>query len=272
MYTLKRTLLFGLLFGLPLLFSVTASAAPPAKLIPFWNDHSPSSRLTPDHGVWQTLLDTYLIDEHPSGIFRFDYQNVSEEDEKKLLNYVAYLQQLDPRQLNKARQKAYWINLYNATIVLYVVLSNTDDSLPRVDRGEFWTTNRFNIALQDLSFNDIEHGILRPIFQDERIHFVLTRAALGSANLPAVAFTAENMEEQLDKAAREFVNHPRGLAFNDEGDAQLSRVFKWYQRDFGSNNDELKGYLKKYVDEDKARRLDRSKKLRYQFDWSLNKP
>lgn len=272
MTTLQRAIWLVMLVGLPFIFSAVVSAAPPAKTIPFWDDHSSSSRLTPNHGAWQELLDTYLVNQHPSGIARFDYASVSDEDEKKLLNYVAYLQQLDPRQLNKARQKAYWINLYNATIVLYVVLSGTDDSLPRVDRGEFWTTKRFTVALQDLSFNDIEHGILRPIFQDERIHFALTRAALGSANLAAKAFTAENTEELLEDAARQFVNHPRGLAFNEENEIELSRVFKWYDRDFGRNNNELKSYIKKYVDENTARRLDRSNKIRYQFDWSLNKP
>lgn len=270
MHNIKRGFWFGFI-ALWFAAATNAFAAPQVRPINFWDDATPTSKLVPDHSAWQAILDKYLIDEHPSGIHRFDYNNVSAEDERKLLEYLRYLQQLDPRQLRRDRQKAYWLNLYNATLVLYIVVREPVDSIRNLNRGKFWDAKRFNIALQELSFNDIEHGILRPFFQDERIHFALCRASLGSANLSAQAYTAENLEAQLDEAARSFVNHSRAVRVQDD-EVVLSRMFKWNQEDFGANNQEVKSYLKQYLPPDTAEKIDQTTRVRYQFNWSLNGP
>ena len=246
-------------------------ATPKAKTLPFWDDSEPSSGLTPDHSRWQNLLDKFLNAEHPSGIYRLDYDAFSDADEKALREYLAYLQQLDPRQLSKGRQKAYWLNLYNATMVLIVVVSQPSESIRTVDRKNLWVAERFNIAGQKLSLDNIVHGILRPLFKDERIHFVLNRATLGSANISPLAYTGDNVEELMEQAARDFLQHPRAVDFSDDG-LVLSRLFVWYKSDFGSNVTELKNYLKQYQSPELAEKIEASKRVSYQYDWSLNKP
>jgi len=262
-------------FGVALLLmsfaSAKAVAAPQAEAIPFWNDFEANSGLKLDHSNWQELLDTYVRVNDPSGVHRFDYDSVTPEDQRKLRDYLNYLQKLDPRQLTKARQKAYWLNLYNATIVLIVVVSKPQKTIRSVDRDRLWIAQRFNITLQSLSFNNIEHGVLRPLFNDARIHFALNRATLGSGNISPLAYTAENVEQQLEDAARAFLAHPRALSFAKD-DLVLSRMFKWYESDFGENLQELKNYLKRYVSPEVARKLDLTTDVRYQYDWSLNKP
>lgn len=271
MQTNKLNLFLGLILVMIFTSSETAHAKQEAKLISFWDDRVADSQLKPNHSAWQTLLDNYLIDEHPTGIFRFDYDAVTPDDQLNLFGYVDYLQQLDPRQLNSERQKAYWLNLYNATLVLYVVVSEPTNSIRNLNRSNFWDSKRFTIAQQVLSFNDIEHGILRPLFKDPRIHFALNRAALGSANLSAQAYTAENLDDMLDNAARGFIDHPRALDVSDD-ELRLSRVFKWYQSDFGDNTEEVMEYLKQYLSADTVAKLDQTSKVRYQYDWALNKP
>ena len=270
MQTTKLSILFCFLFA-----SVATPIAPTyaveAEPIAFWDDHEANSRLKPDHSAWQSVLDTYLVDDHPSEINRFDYAAVSAEDEKKLLGYVSYLQQLDPRQLNRASQQAYWLNLYNATLVLYVIVAAPRNSIRSLNRSDFWSTERFNITQQNLSFDDIEHGILRPLYNDPRILFALNRATLGSANLSATAFTAANLDEMLESSARGFVNHPRALKIS-KNEIELSRLFHWYQSDFGGDIQAVKAYLKTYLDEQTAFEIEQTSKVRYQFDWALNKP
>ncbi|MFT5612045.1 MAG: hypothetical protein ACI9WC_000311 [Arenicella sp.] len=116
-------------------------AAPQAKSLLFWDDSEPSSGLAPNHLRWQQLLDKFVITEHPLGIHRVDYGAFSAADEKQLRGYLAYLQQLDPRQLNKQRQKAYWLNLYNATMVLIVVVAQPSESIRSVDRKNYGWQN-----------------------------------------------------------------------------------------------------------------------------------
>ena len=266
----KLNILFCLVLG-ALSVPTTPSHAVEAEAISFWNDYEANSRLTPDHSAWQSLLDTYLVDDHPTGIHRFDYAAVSAEDEARLLDYVSYLQQLEPRQLNQSSQQAYWLNLYNATLALYVIVANPQKSIPSLNRGTFWSIGRFNIAQQQLSLNDIEHGILRSLYNDPRLIFALNRAALGSANLSASAFTAENLEENLESTARSFVNHPRAVKVSNNR-LELSRIFKWYQSDFGGDTQKMRAYLEKYLDPDTAAKMAQTSKVRYQFDWALNKP
>lgn len=245
--------------------------SPRAKAIEFWDDHTPSSGLKPIHQSWQEILDVYLIDDHPSGVNRFNYDQVSELDQQKLIDYLAYLQNQDPRQLTKQRQKAYWINLYNATLVTFIVTTKPKDSIRRLNRTDFWDVDRFTVAQQRLSFNDIEHGILRPLFQDERVHFALFRGSVGSANLAKKTYLGDTIDEDLEGATKAFVTHPRAVSFNNK-ELRLSRIFKWKEDDFGSNTEGVKVFIKQYLDPEAAQKVDQSTRVRYQFDWMLNKP
>ncbi len=107
-----RTLFLLVWFSLFTFFSQLSIAAPDSSLQVFWSVSNESSTRIIEHNDWQTLLDIYLDDEHPSGINRFDYAVVSSEDRKKLSHYLQQMQQLNPRTFNQAEQKAYWINLY----------------------------------------------------------------------------------------------------------------------------------------------------------------
>ena len=246
-----------------------AQSSPRARAIEFWDDATPGSRLTPNHSEWQRILDAYLVDDHPSAVNRFKYRAVTTDDEAALIDYLSYLQLLDPRQMNKDTQKAYWLNLYNATLVAYIISSEPSVSIRGLNRGDFWRLTRFNIASQDLSFDDIEHGILRPIFKDARIHFALFRGAVGWANLSKEAYSGERVEQQLDEATRAFLTHPRAVEVEGE-ELRLSRLFKWKQDDFGDGNDGIKRYIQRYVEPERADRIQRATRVRYQFDWSLN--
>ena len=86
----------------------------------------------------------------------------------------------------------------------------------------------------DLSLDDIEHGILRPIFRDPRVHYAVNCASIGCPNLRLDAFTGANLDKELDAGARDYINSPRGLAFPG-GKTTASSIYKWFQEDFGGN-------------------------------------
>ena len=259
-----------------LAFSVVAHAAPKSDLWGFWNVSNESNQTQVDHGLWQQTLDRHLDTSHASGVNRVDYAAISAADKTVLVQYLEQMQALKPRQLNRAEQQAYWINLYNALTVHRVLAAYPVKSILKIGGSFFspgpWNEKLLEIEGQALSLNDIEHRILRPIWNDSRIHFAVNCASIGCPNLLPTAYTAENTNRLLDSAARAYLAHPRGLAF-DGKKLQLSKIFDWYQVDFGSNERELLQTLSQWLPAEQAQRI-RSfdGKVKYHYDWGLNKP
>ncbi len=132
-------------------------------------------------------------------------------------NYLQSLQGISISGYNRKEQQAYWINLYNALTVDLIIsrfpvasIRDINISPGLLARGP-WGAKLFTVEGEKLSLDDIEHRILRPIWKDERIHYGVNCASLGCPNLQPAAYTGENTEALLDKGAKEFINHARGV-------------------------------------------------------------
>lgn len=258
------------------MFSSIGVAAPGADALKFWTKHNPDSDISVSHSEWQALLDRYLTTADGNGVNRFDYAAVTKADAEKLSSYLDSLQKLDPRTLSRNEQLPYWINFYNAltvNVILdeYPVKSIRDIRFLTSPFGP-WDKDLVQVAGEDLSLNDIEHGILRPIWQDPRIHFSVNCASIGCPNLASKAFTAQNSEALMESSAVDFINHSRGVSINADG-IILSSIFDWYGADFGNNPAEILTYIEKYYSGDDKVVLQKSDvELKFQYDWGLNKP
>ena len=265
-----------------LLVTGIANAQLKSELIPAWDVSDESNLAQIDHGAWQEILDTYLRS-HSSGIVRVDYAalKASAGDTAKLAEYLAHLQGLDPRDYSRAEQKAYWINFYNALTVHVVVEAYPVDSIREISDVTLgglvslgpWGDVRAEVVGLDLTLDDIEHGILRPIYRDDRIHYGVNCASLGCPNLPATVFTAANTERLLDAGARAYVNHPRGVEFVDDDFMVISSIYDWFVEDFGNSEEGVIKHLARYADKELAERLRNFQgAVDYEYDWSLNEP
>ncbi|MCY4588335.1 MAG: DUF547 domain-containing protein [Bryobacterales bacterium] len=260
--------------------SAYAQAKP--KLIPAWDASNETSVDRIDHGSWQNLLDRYLR-VHSSGINRFDYAalKASAKDITGLADYLAHLQGLDPREYSRAEQKAYWINFYNALTVQVVLEAYPVDSIRDISDSFLgglmfsgpWEDVVAHVAGLDLTLDDIEHGILRPIYRDNRIHYAVNCASLGCPNLLPTAFTAANTETLLDTGSREYVNHPRGVDFVDDDFIVISSIYDWFVEDFDGSEEGAIKHLIQYADKELAERLRNFEgSVDYDYDWGLNQP
>ena len=111
---------------------------------------------------------------------------------------------------------------------------------------------------------------MRPIWRDNRLHYALSRAAIGAPNLLAEPFTAGNTDAQLDQAAHGFINHPRGMRFED-GKLIASRIYLWYEADFGGSTRNVLDHLRHYVQPERSEELADAKRIDdYEFYWELN--
>lgn len=239
----------------------------------FWDVYAAQSTQTIDHGKWQLILEDYLIADHESGVNRVDYEALI--DDKALLEeYISAMAKIDPREYKKDEQMAYWINLYNALTVLLIVNEYPTQSITKLGETTIafgpWDDFAITIAGKDLSLNDIEHRILRPIWQDDRIHFAVNCASIGCPNLQPEVFTSENLNTLLDIGAEEYLAHPRALRF-EEDTLVLSSLFEWYASDFGSDLPATLAKLSEYAPDELREDLKGHQgEIKYEYDWGLN--
>ncbi|WEM42009.1 DUF547 domain-containing protein [Photobacterium sp. DA100] len=248
-----------------LILSACAFAAPKADLWPYWQQYATTDSQTVDHSRWQRLLDKYLVVQPNQTLFR--YNQVTDSDKYELDRYLRDLTRLDPRQLSRHEQFAYWVNLYNAQTVKLILDSYPVSSITKLG-GFFsfgpWDQQVLTINGKTLSLNDIEHRILRPIWRDPRIHYAVNCASLGCPDLQPEVFTASNRERLLDKAATRFINSRKGVN-TQGGKTKLSSIYDWYGSDFGSQ-----AQLQKHINQYRQGTPISLGNVSYDYDWSLN--
>jgi hypothetical protein len=241
--------------------------APKSELWTYWETSNESSIITIDHTPWAQFLNKYLVTDNPDGIHMVKYSSVTEKDSEMLDRYIKELEKLKVIGLNKKEQKAYWINIYNALTVKvildhYPVKSIRDISISS-SRGP-WDAKLLTIEGKEVSLNDIEHRILRPIYRDERVHYAVNCASLGCPNLSDEPYTARNMEDLLNEGAALYINHPRGIRI--EGKRMvLSSIYKWFQQDFGSSEEEVMEHLLRYASSELGEEINKfNGKIKYE--------
>ena len=237
-----------------------------------WQRFDPDSHTAVDHSAWQQFLDEY-VSSHADGINRVAYRQARSTDWPGLRRYLGATADIDPSTLNADEAMAFWINLYNALTVDVVLRYPGKTSIKQMGRGLLsfgpWDDEVVTVADTPLTLNDIEHRILRPIWQDHRVHYAVNCASIGCPNLSRTAFTGINLQEQLTAAEAAYLAHPRGVSFDAKGRLQLSSIFDWYQQDFGADRQALLNYLARHHDQPERLRTYRGR-IRYDYDWQLN--
>ena len=248
---------------------------------PRWQTHNAENREVIDHSAWGIILKKYLVTSQlptessaPVGINLLQYGGVSKIDYGLLKNYLTTLEGISISSFSRPEQRAFWINLYNAATVNLILEHYPVESITNISFSFFsfgpWDEELLTIEGEELSLNDIEHRILRPIWQDPRIHYALNCASMGCPNLQPLAFTAKNTDSLLETGASEYINHPRGAKKEDKK-LWLSKIFEWYQDDYGGNEAGVLIHIQKYAKENLANSLYEDElEIEYHYDWRLN--
>lgn len=220
-----------------------------------------------DHAIWDSLLRTHVDD---YGLV--DYQGMT-ADSTSLNSYLELLSNNPPnrKSWSEAEQMAFWINAYNAFTAKLVIDYYPITGLKEIKNGvpfvnSVWDIKFFEIGGESFDLNNIEHGVLRKEYDDPRIHFALVCASLSCPKLQRFAFTGDRLEEQLDQAAREFVNDPFRNQINGDP-IRLSKILSWYWMDFRDTYDDRYDFIQQYIDSP----VDKEADIKYlDYNWSLN--
>lgn len=242
----------------------------------------PFAAIADDIASYAALLDRYVVSSG-DGINRVDYAawQANTADRQALAAFIASQEKLKPSQMPAHERFAYWANLYNAVTLSVVLQAYPVRSIKDIkSKGRLldfkgflgpWRTKLVEVEGRRMSLDDIEHGTMRPQFRDPRVHYAVNCASLGCPNLPPVPWRAATLEADLDRAARAYVNHPRGATIGPDGALTVSSLYTWYAEDFGSTDTGIIDHLRRYADEPLASGLASAKRIDDDdYDWALN--
>ena len=222
--------------------------------------------IPPNHDIWNALLKDFVHDG------QVDYK-LLHQNEEQLNVYLARLQAHPPSAgWSSEEQLAYWINAYNAfTIKMiidhYPVKSIKDiggsTQIPLVNST--WDIQFIEISGKDLSLNDIEHRLIRTEFNRPTIHFAIVCASKSCPTLRSEAYTAENIDKQLNEQALAFINDESKNQISADH-IEVSKIFSWFEGDF-TKEGSLIDFLNKYTNT----KINQEATVSFlDYDWALN--
>lgn len=245
-------------------------------------DGLPAESFDHDYTVWSGLLERHVRGD------RFDYRALSESrgalDE--VLLSMRGVRADDFEGWTREQRYAFWINAYNA-FTLHLVL--TRYPLPSIrDLGTMispvWKKKFIPLGHlvpgspgedgSKISLDTVEHGILRPVFEDARVHAAVNCASESCPPLRAGAFTAQGLDAQLDEQARAWLADPQRNRFlPGKRRAEVSAIFDWFEADFVRDAGSVAGWLAEYGPREHADWLrdgERVKIDHLDYSWKLN--
>ena len=217
-----------------------------------------NSAVNVDHSQWDQLLKKHVNKE---GLVNY---KGFKSDVSKLDSYLKILSEKEPTNDWSVQELlAYYINLYNASTVKVIIENYPTKSIKDIDGA--WTKGLVSVGSKELSLGGIENGILRKM-NEPRIHFAINCASISCPKLMNEAFTAAKINEQLDRAVKEFINSDK----NDisASNPKISSIFDWYQKDFKVNGkQDVIGYINKYS----KTKINTGAPIAYKdYNWNLN--
>lgn len=256
------------------LWLINVFAAPKKDLWSVWQTNNPNSKLTIDNHLYQDFLKKYVITDN-NGVNLVKYSSVTAKDKASLENYLQYLATVKIDNYNRNEQLAYWANLYNALTIDTVLKHLPVTSILKIKLGGMfsvgpWDAKLITVESRELSLNDIEHRIIRPIWNDSRTHYILNCASFSCPNIQKTPFNGQTIDSLLDTAAVNYVNSPRGVLI-ENGKLTVSQIYEWYGSDFGSNDQQIIRQISKYAKPQLKAQLTKFTEInKYDYNWLLN--
>ena len=210
-----------------------------------------------NHDIFNALLSRFVTN---SGVVNYkSFKN----SEKELGEYLKILEttEIDPV-WSKEKELAFWINLYNAATIKLILENYPIKSIAELDGGKVWDRKFIKQGASTISLNHIEHNIIRPRFNEPRIHFAVNCAAKSCPPLLNRAYTETNVSAYLARQTSMFINNGEFNKLSTK-EAQVSKIFEWYAEDFG--------HLASYINRFSQNEVDINCKISFlEYDWSLN--
>lgn len=175
---------------------------------------------------------------------------------------------------SRHEQLAYWLNLYNVTLINEIVKIYPKRNLKDVMVGNqsVFDKHTLNVAGIPLSLNDVEFILWKNHDGDPLIIYGLYQGVIGGPNIRKSAYTATNVYRGLRDNAREFINSNRGTRASRSKDENTFHVSSLYERDtlFFDSDETLKQHLLSYLESPEYQQLRSASQIKRDIDdWTI---
>ena len=167
---------------------------------------------------------------------RFYYETFQDNEASKqfLREIQKDLEQLPSeaplKYFSRDEQLAYWLNLYNVTLLNEIIDIYPKRDLKKLFRGKnsILAKKLLTVADVPLSLDDIQFTILKQNYDDNPlVLYGLYQGIVGGPDIRKAAYTGATVNYALESNARDFVNSNRGTFSRDE---RTFRVSSFYDR------------------------------------------
>ena len=186
--------------------------------------------------------------------FYFETFKDNEEAVQFLREVQASLEQLPDEAplayFSRDEQLAYWLNLYNVTVLNEVIEEYPRQNLKRLFRGKnsMFDKKLLTVAGIPLSLNDIQFTILKQNYDSNPlVLYGLYQGIIGGPNIRKTAYTGANVWRALENNASEFINSNRGTYRTRGSTFRVSRFYDRSQAYFPDFEADLSQHLLEYL-------------------------
>lgn len=194
------------------------------------------------------------------------------EDPAALDRYIDSLKGADLDAMTRDGRLATLINAYNA-YVLKLVAENYDGgklkSINDIPEEERFEAQRWELAGQTVSLNEIENRLIRQNYDEPRIHWALVCGAYSCPPLRDEPYTAEALGKQLADQEQRVLSDERFYRYDaDAKTLHLTSILDWYGEDFVAAAGSVAGYV---AQRKQGVATDPAPKIEFiDYDWKLN--
>ncbi len=268
------------IFGCLYLVSLLASSGADAQA--FDHTHSAFTALLKKHVV--------VIDGGKSSQVRYAELVKDRAALKAYLDRLSQVKESEFDSWSRAQRLAFLVNTYNAATLDLIIQNYPVKSIKDIGSvfDNRWKRKFIKLFGRETSLDAIEHDTLRKAgaYNEVRVHYAVNCASIGCPALREEAFTADQLDRQLEEQAVRFLSDRSRNRFAG-GKLEVSMIFKWFSEDWERGYTGFDGktaaitsreqyfarYAKVLADTpaDQQKILDGKAALSHlDYDWSLN--
>jgi hypothetical protein len=205
---------------------------------------------------------------------------------KKNADFIAYVNTLkttNPNDFQGNEKLSFWINVYNAFTLRIACDNHPLTSFKDLGAGlvigtitgtTIWDKKLVTVGGKTYTLNDVENKIIRKM-NEPRIHFAIVCAAKSCPPLRSEAYEASKLDAQLTEQAQIFLANTAANRYDiAKKKIYVSKIFDWFDDDFGDNDEEIVKFIAKYAPasvKDSLLQMADDISIKYNdYDWSLN--
>ncbi len=231
----------------------------------------PASDFDHSHALFGKVLDAFVEDGW------VDYAGLKRNpaDLKAYLGQIASISWTEFGKWSEPEQIAFLSNLYNAATLQLIIDHYPVESIKKIGsrwKGP-WKLKVVSLFGEKVTFDHVEHDLIRKDHNEPRVHFALVCAARSCPPLRGEPYIPGKLDEQLQDQGRIFLNTPSKNRVDLENrTVYLSKIFKWFSGDFEEASGSILAFVRPYFPKDISKQLEEDEfAVEYMdYDWALN--